>query len=107
MIDSVTLASQTKLAAASRPSVLAAAVDSVTLAPETPSQAPESDNVRKCPVLSGPTGTPPVSTINLLCQQYLQQFTSCIRPDMLDILQHSTAGVEQTRVVSRLVSLLV
>ena len=47
--------SEPKLAEASRRSVLAAAVDAVTLAPETPSQAPQSDNVRKCPVLSGPT----------------------------------------------------
>ena len=30
-------------------------IDSVTLAPETPTQASQSDNVRKCPVLSGPT----------------------------------------------------
>ena len=30
-------------------------IDSATLVSETPTQAPQSNNVRKCPVLSGPT----------------------------------------------------
>ena len=33
-------------------------IDSATITSQTPSQAPQSDNVRKCPVLSGPTDLP-------------------------------------------------
>ena len=55
MIDSATIVSETRGEAASRRSVLATAVDAVTLASQTPAQASQADNVRKCPVLSGPT----------------------------------------------------
>ena len=50
--------SEPKVEAASRPIVSASVVDSPTPAPKTPSQAPQADNVRKCPVLSGPTDLP-------------------------------------------------
>jgi len=55
MIDSTTLASETNVAATSRRCVLASSVNSPTLASQTPAQASQSHNVRKCPVLSGPT----------------------------------------------------
>ena len=42
-------------------------------------------NVRKCPVLSGLLNAIPATAINPLCQQDLQQFASCIRPDIPDI----------------------
>ena len=43
-------------------------------------------NVRKCPVLSGLLNAIPVITINPMYQHDLQQFTSCLRPDIPDIL---------------------
>ena len=60
MIDSTTLASQTKvkLAGASRRCVLVPLSDSAAIASQTPAQAPQTHNVRKCPVLSGPTDVP-------------------------------------------------
>ena len=42
-------------------------------------------NVRKCPVLSGLLNAIPVTTINPMYQQDLQQFYSCSRPDIPDI----------------------
>ena len=55
MTNSSTIGSKPKVAAASRRSVSAYFVDSLTLASKTPAQAPQTHNVRKCPVLSGPT----------------------------------------------------
>ena len=56
MNDSPTILSET-VEPTSVGRVLAIMVDSATLASETPTQASQPNNVRKCPVLSGPTDT--------------------------------------------------
>ena len=71
-------------------------IDSPTLVSKTPSQASQSDNVRKCLVLSGPFNAPPVFNINLLYQHDLQQFPSCSRPDIPDI-RPASAGIFHLR----------
>ena len=58
MINSVTIVSKPKVAAASRRCVLASSVHSAAIAPQTPASTSQTDNVRKCPVLSGPTDLP-------------------------------------------------
>ena len=58
MIDSTPIVSQTQVTATSRRCVPVPCVDSTTLASQTPAQASQSHNVRKCPVLSGPTDPP-------------------------------------------------
>ena len=55
MINSTAIASETKVAAASRRCVLASCGDSPAIVSETPTNASQSHNVRKCPVLSGLT----------------------------------------------------
>ena len=78
MIDSATLASQTKvkLAAACRPCVSAPPADSATLTTQTPSQAPQSDNVLKCPVLSGPTDPAEQTNLSPDCHTTCEQIPS-------------------------------
>ena len=92
MIDSPAIASKTKVAAASRRCVLASCAHSSTLASETPAQAPQSHNVRKCPVLSGLSNRPGKIGASPDTHTSCEQNPSCI--DRTSVPQQSQAAFQ-------------
>ena len=68
-------------------------IDSATIASQTPSQAPQPNNVLKCPVLSGPTDPPEQTSVSIDSHETCEQTPSC--PDQTSATPEPPAMPQQ------------
>ena len=68
-------------------------IDSATIASETPAQASQTPNVRKCPVLSGPTDPAETMDVSTDTHKTCEQIPSC--PDQTSTAPQPPAAPQQ------------